>query len=160
LIESWGEFFASATYFWDFVSLWVLFGVSMILTRIATDSISRVKVRFLKAADRAGSAIVAALIGWVMVCFVLATLHTAPLAPKFLFGGFDPSRRMLMVGPDRQWLGFVQHASKGPFARSEKVVFDENNQFMIKYNNRRGSLENQRTEKNAFRAAAGDAPKR
>jgi hypothetical protein len=159
-IETWGEFFESATYFWDFISLWVLFGMSMILMRVGTDWISRVKVRFLKAADRAGSAVFATLIGWVMVCFVMATLHTAPLAPNFLFGGFDPSRRMLLVGPDRQWLGFVQHASKGPFARSEKVVFDENNQFMIKYNNRRGSLEKMRTEKASLRAGAGDAPKR
>jgi uncharacterized membrane protein required for colicin V production len=159
-IETWGEFFESATYFWDFISLWVLFGLSMIVLRLATDSISRVKVRFLKVADRAGSAILAIIIGWVMVCFVMATLHAAPLCPNFLFGGFDPSRRMLMVGPDRQWLGFVQHVSKGPFARSEKVVFDENNQFMVKYNNRRGSLEKMRTEKNSLRAASGDAPKR
>jgi hypothetical protein len=67
---------------------------------------------------------------------------------------------MLVLGPDRQWLGFVQHASKGPFARGEKVVFDENNQFMVKYNNRRGSLETHLEEKKAFRVSSGDAPKR
>ncbi len=159
-IEGRGEWFAAATYFWDFISLWVLFGVSMIVMRVATDSISRVRVRFLKVVDRVGSGFFATCVGWVMVCFVMATLHTAPLAANFLFGGFDPSRRMLLVGPDRQWLGFVQHVSKGPFARSEKVVFDENNQFMIKYNNRRGGLEKQVEEKKAFRAASGDAPKR
>lgn len=159
-IETWGEWFASATYFWDFISLWILFGVSMIVMRLATDSISRVKVRFLKVVDRAGSAFFATLVGWVMVCFVMATLHTAPLAARFLFGGFDPSRRMLVLGPDRQWLGFVQGASKGPFARGEKVVFDEDSQFMAKYNNRRGSLEKQLEDKKAFRAGSGDAPKR
>lgn len=159
-IETWGDWFASATYFWDFISLWALFGVSMIVMRVATDSISRVKVRFLKVVDRTGSALFAALVGWVMVCFVMATLHTAPLAARFLFGGFDPSRRMLVVGPDRQWLGFVQHASKGPFARSEKRVFDQNNQFMVTYNNRRGSLEKHVEEKKSFRVGEGEAPKR
>ncbi len=161
-LEGLNEWFASITYFLDFLALWVLFVVSMILMRIGTDMISRVKVRFLKVADRAGSAFFAFCVGWVMVCFVMATLHTAPLAPNFLFGGFDPSRRMLMgLGPDRQWLGFVQHVSKGPFARSEPAVFDADNQFMAKYNNRRGALEKYRTEdKKALRVSAGDAPKR
>jgi len=160
LIEGFGEWFASATYFWDFLSLWLVFGVSMIVMRLATDMISRVKVRFLKVVDRAGSAFLAACIGWIMVCFVLTTLHTAPLAAKFLWGGFDPSRRMLLVGPDRQWLGFVQHVSKGAFAKSEPLVFDADNQFMARYNNRRGALEKNVEEKKAFRVAAGDAPKR
>lgn len=160
LIEGWGEWFASATYFWDFLSLWILFAVTMIVMRLATDMISRVKVKFLKVVDRAGGALFAACVGWVMVCFVMATLHTAPLAQNFLFGGFDPSRRMLLVGPDRMWLGFVQHVSKGSLARSEPAVFDPDNQFMNKYNDRRGALEKQVTEKMSFRAAAGDAPKR
>lgn len=160
LIEGWGEWFASATYFWDFLSLWILFAVTMIVMRVATDMISRVKVKFLKVVDRAGGALFAACVGWVMVCFVMATLHTAPLAQNFLFGGFDPSRRMLLVGPDRMWLGFVQHVSKGSLARSEPAVFDPDNQFMNKYSNRRGALEKQVTEKMSFRAAAGDAPKR
>lgn len=160
LIEGWGEWFASATYFWDFLSLWILFAVTMIVMRLATDMISRVKVKFLKVVDRAGGAFFAACVGWVMVCFVMATLHTAPLAANFLFGGFDPSRRMLLVGPDRMWLGFVQHVSKGSLARSEPSVFDADNQFMSKYNNRRGALEKQAAEKKAFRAAAGEAPKR
>jgi hypothetical protein len=160
-LEGLSEWFGSITYFLDFLSLWILFGVSMILMRVGTDLVSRVKVRFLKAADRAGSAVLAACVGWVMVCFVMTTLHTAPLAPNFLWGGFDPSRRMVMgLAPDRQWLSFVQHVSKGPFARSEPLAFDADNQFMIKYNNRRGALETQRTEKKAFRAGAGDAPKR
>jgi len=156
-IEGWGEWFASATYFWDFLSLWIVFAVSMIVMRLATDSISRVKVRFLKVVDRAGSAFFAACVGGVLLSFVMTTLHTAPLAANFLFGGFDPSRRMLLVGPDRQWLGFVQHASKGAFARSEPVVFDADNQFMARYNNRRGTLEKYVAEKKAFRVASGDA---
>ncbi len=160
-LEGLNDWFASITYYLDFLSLWILFGVSMLVMRIATDMISRVKVRFLKVVDRVGSTFFALCVGWIMVCFIMATLHTAPLAPNFLWGGFDPSRKMMMgLAPDRQWLGFVQYASKGPFARSEPVAFDADNQFMAKYNNRRGALEEQRKEKKAFRTASGDAPKR
>jgi len=66
------------------------------------------------------------------------------------------------LAPDRQWLSFVQQVSKGPLARSEPVPFggDPKKEFMVTYNNRRGALETQRTEKKAFRVAAGEAPKR
>jgi len=157
LIEGFGEWFASATYFWDFLSLWIVFGVSMIVMRLATEAISRVRVKFLKVVDRAGSVFFAACVGGVLLSFVMATLHTAPLAQKFLFEGFDPSRRMLLVGPDWQWLGFMQHVSKGAFARSEPVVFDADKQFVNKYSSRRGTLEKYVEEKKAFRVASSDA---
>ena len=92
----------SFTYFWDFVALWGLFCAAMVVMRVATDLISRVKVRFLKIVDRVGSAVFALAVGWVMVCFVTMTLHTAPLAKEFLWGGFDPSQKMFLgLAPDR-----------------------------------------------------------
>jgi len=160
-LEGLGDFFASCTYFWDYISLWVVFAVSLIVMRVLTNMISRVKVRFLKIVDQVGSVFFGACVGWVMVCFIMTTLHTAPLAKNFMGGGFDTSRRMVLgLGPDRQWLGFTQQVSKGSFAWPEPSVFDADNQFMARYNNRRGALENYRQEKMAFRVAAGDAPKR
>jgi uncharacterized membrane protein required for colicin V production len=151
----------SFTYFWDFIALWGLFCVAMVVMRVATDLISRVKVRFLKIVDRVGGAVFAVLVGWAMVCFVTMTLHTAPLAKGFLFGGFDPSRKMFFgLAPDRQWLSFVQHVSKGPFSWSEPKVFDPSNEFMVTYNNRRAALDKQREEKKAFLVKSGEAPKR
>ena len=151
----------SYTYFWDFIAIWGLFCATMVVMRAATDLISRVKVRFLNIVDRVGSVVFAVAVGWVMVCFITMTLHTAPLARNFLWGGFDPSKRMLMgLAPDRQWLAFVQHVSQGPFSWSEPKVFDPNNEFLAKYNNRRGALEKQREEKKSFRAQSGEAPKR
>jgi uncharacterized membrane protein required for colicin V production len=160
-LEGMGDWFASITYFLDFLTLWMLFGVTILVMRIATDMISPVKVRFLKVVDRAGGAFFGFCVGWVMVCFILTTLHAAPLGPVSFGGGFDPSKKMFLgLGPDRQWLGFVQYESKGPLACSEPAVFDANNKFMEIYNNRRGALETQRTEKKAFRVGSGEAPKR
>lgn len=141
----------SYTYVWDFLVLWGLFGIFMIVFRVGTDLLSRVKVRFLKIVDRIGSAVLACWIGWVMVCFTTMTLHTAPLARNFLFEGFQPEQRMFVMGlaPDRQWLGFVQKMSRGAFCRSateqqqksEKYVFDPKGEFMPKYTTRRSNLE-------------------
>ena len=74
------------TYFWDFIALWGLFALFMVILRMLTDTISKVKVRFLSIADRIGSGLFAAWVGCVMVCFTLMTLHTAPLARNFMFG--------------------------------------------------------------------------
>jgi hypothetical protein len=140
----------SYTYVWDFLALWFLFALFSILLRILTDQISKVQVKFLKIADQIGSTIFALWIGWVMVCFTMMTLHTAPLARSFLFGGFKCEQKMLLgFAPDRQWLGFVQKQSKGAFAQpatpeeweKETYVFDRQADFMPKYATRRANLE-------------------
>jgi hypothetical protein len=141
---------SSYTYYWDFLALWLLFVVFSLILRVATDQVSRVKVRFLKVADQIGSWVFAVWIGWVMVCFTMMTLHTAPLARNFLFGGFQPEQRMLLgFAPDRQWLGFVQKESLGAFSCSatpeewekEKYMFDPNANFMPTYASRRSAIE-------------------
>ena len=105
----------------DFLSLWVLFAVSMIVLRGITDTVCKVKVRFLKIADQIGSVVFACLVAWVMVSFATFTMHTAPLSKNFLFGGFQSqSRMMLGLAPDRAWLSFARSVSKGvvlPIAR-------------------------------------------
>lgn len=156
----------SYSYYLDFLSLWGLFGVCMVIFRLATDMLSRVKLRFLKIADTAGSIVFAAWIGWVMVCFSAFTMHTAPLARNFLFGGFNPEARMFLgLAPDRQWLGFAQKMSRGTFSRTVSeddlqkavygteadpnsreqslAVFDRNADFIPKYATRRAKLEAQ-----------------
>jgi uncharacterized membrane protein required for colicin V production len=131
----------------DFLAMWALFVLFMVIFRTLTDLASRVKVRFLKMVDRIGGVVFAAWIGWVMVCFTLTTLHTAPLAKNFLFGGFQPKEAMFlgMMAPDQQWLGFTQKMSRGSFCRSapegeaDKYVF--NRPFVEDYENRRAELE-------------------
>jgi hypothetical protein len=153
----------SYTYVCDFLAVWLLFALFMVVFRLLTDTISRVKVRFLGLADRIGSVFFAVLVGWVMMCFTGMTLHTAPLARSFM-GGYSPESRMFLgLAPDRQWLAFVQRVSLGQFSRGmseedrkknlygqregdkdwEKKlrVFDRNSEFLPKYATRRARLE-------------------
>lgn len=174
-LEGMGDWFASFTYLWDFLALWGLFGVFMILFRLVTNHLSRVKVRFLKIADHIGSAFFAAWIGWVMVCFSMFSLHTAPLARKFMSGAFQAEKRMFMgLAPDRQWLGFVQKVSRGQFCRAadeedlrelpkqwkqwkaqwtgdKTRTFDPCSEFMPKYATRRANLEAYNNQHKAIR---------
>jgi uncharacterized membrane protein required for colicin V production len=150
------------TYVWDFLALWLLFALFTVILRLLTDQVSRVQVRFLKLADQIGSTIFSLWIGWVLVCFTMLTLHTAPLSQNFLYGGFTPREHMLLgFAPDRQWLGFVQSQSMGAFSQpatpeeseKEKYVFDPNADFMPKYSARRAALESQVATKGTLRTA-------
>jgi hypothetical protein len=146
---------------WDFVALWGLFALFMLVFRAATDVLSPVKVRFLSLADQIGSAVLAIWIGWVVVCFTATTLHTAPLAREYLFGSFRPeSRAASSWSPEVMWLGFVQQASLGQFRRSataqeekDKYTFDPHGEFMPKYATRRANLEAQMQATGSLRAA-------
>jgi len=147
-------------YLLDFLSMWFVFALSVTVLRVVTEQLSKVKVRFMKIADQIGSVVLACWVGWVMVCFTAATLHTAPLAKNFMFGGFQPEERMLKgLAPDRQWLGFTQQISLGAFKRSdterdvnERYAFDSKSEFMPKYNARRSDLENLVTKTGEVRA--------
>lgn len=140
----------SYSYFWDFIALWALFGVFSLIFRQLTDRLSRVKVKFLKVADQIGSGVLSIWIGWVMVCFLMVTLHTAPLAKNCLFESFQPEQQMFLgFAPDRLLLGFMQKLSQGPYdlsvsevdRKAEKTVFDPHGEFLPKYATRRAMLE-------------------
>ena len=130
----------------DFVCLWSTFIVSMLVLRIATDRISQVQVRFLKIAEQFGSPGVALLAAMVVVSFTVTTFHTAPLGTTFMWGGFDPERRMVLgTAPDRAWLSFTHQVSAGSLHRLDveegAQVFDPNHQFIETYRDRRQALE-------------------
>ncbi len=161
-IQGQGDWFTSATYLWDFLALWGLFVIFMVVFRTFTDMLSRVKVRFVKVADTAGGVVFSVWIGWVMVCFTMFSLHTAPLARVCLRDNFKPENTMLMLGPDRQWAAFVQKVSRGTFSRTansqelakrvydvrpgedeseaKSCVFDRNGKLFLTYATRRARL--------------------
>jgi hypothetical protein len=117
----------SCTFFWDFLSLWLLFAGIMAVLRLLTDQASKFRVRFPTIFDRVGSWALASCIGWVMVCFSFMTLHTAPLPRNFLYGAFQPEQRMVLgLAPDRMWLGFARYESWGPFCggATREDIFD------------------------------------
>jgi hypothetical protein len=131
---------ASYTYFWDFLSLWLIFAVAMGAMRSVTDLLSRVKVKFRKPVDQAGGIIMACVVGMVMVSFTMASLHTAPLARKFLSDNFDPESPIAM-SPDRQWLKFFGMESRGSFYGGRRFPFGRTADFVTRYANRRANWE-------------------
>jgi uncharacterized membrane protein required for colicin V production len=138
------SYLSSFTFAWDFLALWGVFAVCILVMRELTDRISTVKVRFLNMADQFGGIFFAACIGWVLICFTAMSLHTAPLARNFFFGSFKPEQRLLMgLAPDRQWLGFAQQVSRGQFCRSPARVFDEKSEFPLRYATRRAKVQTQ-----------------
>ena len=82
------EYFPSFTYWLDFLSLWGVFTLSYAVIRELTDRLSRTRVRFKKPIEQFGRIGVAALTGWIVVCFFLFSLHTAPLVRKSFGGAF------------------------------------------------------------------------
>ncbi len=153
----------SYSYLWDFLALWGLFVVFLALFRAATDTISRVQVKFLKLADQIGSVLCSAWIGWVLIAFTAFSLHTAPLGREFLGGSFVPEERVEKGGAELYWLGFMQRVSRGQFCRGlsesevaantyasqqeerpgeeDLAVFDRTGELLPKYATRRARLQ-------------------
>ena len=153
----------SYAYLWDFLTLWALFALFLIVFRAATDTISRVKVRFLALADRIGSVVFSAWIAWVLISFTAFSLHLAPLGREFLGGSFNPEQRVAGNSAELYWLGFMQNVSRGTFCRglseaevasneyasqqaqlpdeADLAVFDRTGELLPKYATRRARLE-------------------
>jgi hypothetical protein len=138
----------SWAYVWDFLAIWLIFGIAISVLRTITDYMSQIKVRFFVPVEKAGGIVMALWASWIMVCFTTMTLHTAPLARNFLDGSFapTPTAKMLWLGPDQVWLGWVHRESKGPLSRLGKPApFDAGGEFILKYGNRREEFEKQLT---------------
>jgi hypothetical protein len=137
----------SYTYFWDFLSIWMIFSFAFLVLRTATDGFSKTRVRFRLPVETFGSPIAAALTGWVVVSVFLFSLHTAPL-PRNSFGGAfqkTPTSSNFPLSPDRLWLGFLQSRSEGVLATAEKNVFDPNSEFILRYGERRERFSQEKT---------------
>jgi hypothetical protein len=133
------------TYVWDFLALWAVFAAVLVVLRLATDTISHVKVRFKMPVEMIGGIFFALWIGWIMVCFTTFSLHMAPLARNSFGGAFQetPESEMFFgLAPDRKWLAFVHTMSDdGSLARGEKNVFDPQTDFILRYGARRAAFE-------------------
>lgn len=138
----------SYTYVIDFLSMWFIFFLSYILLRMATDLLSQTRVKFKMPIEQTGRIVSPIVIGWIMVCFTLATMHTAPLARTAVRGSFQAepmSNNFLGLAPDRMWLGYVQHRSKNALSNSPLVVFDANGEYIFKYGARRERFSKEQT---------------
>lgn len=129
-------------YLLDFVALWGLFTVLLLLFREIADRVSRTRVRFRRPVEMFGAPLVAAVAAWVTVCFTAASLHTAAV-PRDIVQP-DPEATMFFgLEPDRRWLAWVRGATRrGPFAVAGRA-FDPDADFILRYATRRRELESQ-----------------
>ncbi len=140
-VEGMSDMMATFKYLTDFICLWLLFGIAMLLLRGLTDYASKVKVRFHTIVERVGSGILSCCVAAIMVSFITMTMHTAPLADEFLWEGFQSDKAMIMgLAPDRKWLGFSRTVSRGAFSRSPAKPLDPRH-FRGQYKLRRIEIE-------------------
>jgi hypothetical protein len=133
---------ASYDYLLDFIALWGLFAVTLLVLREVSDRVSRRKVRFRKPVEMFGCPVVAAVAAWIMVCFTAASLHTAAV-PRDLIQATPEATMFFGLEPDRRWLQWVRGStSSGPFAVA-KNAFDPDADFILRYATRRHMLEEQ-----------------
>src|SRR5262245_827740 len=111
---------ASFTFLLDFLVLWFLFALVFGILRARTDTLSQTRVAFELPVEMAGRSILAAVCGWIFVCFVAFSLHLAPLNSENPLGAWSTPKAptMIAVSPDRLWLGFVYSRSVGAFSNS------------------------------------------
>ncbi len=104
------------TYWLDFVCIWVLFTVTMLICRLVAAMASGTRMRFKNPIDPVGGPLVGLIAAWVLAAFVTATLYTSPM-PADAFGGkllHDDSEVVsasALTSPDLGWLRFVEHMS-------------------------------------------------
>ncbi|MBU6308721.1 MAG: hypothetical protein KJS77_03160 [Planctomycetes bacterium] len=133
---------SSYDYLLDFLCIWGLFAIILLVLRETSDRVSRTKVRFRKPVELFGCPVVAAAAAWIVVCFTAATLHTAAV-PRDLIQATPEARMFFGLAPDRCWLQWVRGSTlHGPFARPEHA-FDKQADFIVRYATRRKQLESQ-----------------
>jgi hypothetical protein len=109
-----GEF----TYVLDFVLVWVLFVVVMVILRSLTKAASTTRMRFRHPIDPVGGPLVGLIAAWTLAGFVTATLHMAPLSKEafgsaFVYSSSEDMQKPTLMNPHLAWLKFVQRVSKG-----------------------------------------------
>ena len=115
LVDEWldGEF----TYVLDFLMIWAVFVVAMIVTRLLSDRLSRTRLRLKHPLDAIGGPVVALIGAFVMSSFVAATLYTAPLAKDTMGGKLaiepaDVGQASALTAPEMYWLRRVEQLGK------------------------------------------------
>lgn len=103
------------TYWLDFVVIWALFVVTMLVTRAVTGAASRTRMRFKNPIDPVGGPLVGLIAGWVLAAFVMATLHTSPM-PRDAFSdglvkGDQFATATTFASPDAAWLRFMERVA-------------------------------------------------
>jgi Colicin V production protein len=89
-----------------FLSLWILFFVVTAIARGATDTLSRIKLKFDIWTEMTGRTVMSMLVGLLFISFVSFTLKFAPI-PPFFFN----NQQTAAIGPEIVWEKAAQYWS-------------------------------------------------
>ena len=103
--------------FSDFVAIWLLFGITFMVLRGLTDFLTNTRMKFDLITEMVGRSLLSIWIAGAFVCFTMFTLHLAPLPPDSFQSSVTD--RVMGIGPDRQWMAFIQSRSRGALAESQ-----------------------------------------
>jgi Colicin V production protein len=100
------------TYLLDFIVIWFLYAVTMVICRTITVAASKTRMRFKYPIDPIGGPVLGFLAAWVLASLVMATLHAAPMGKDAFGGGLvkpaDVESASAFTSPDAAWLRFVE----------------------------------------------------
>jgi uncharacterized membrane protein required for colicin V production len=113
------------TYVLDFVVIWFLYAVTMVICRSVMGAASKTRMRFKHPIDPVGGPLVALVAAWVLASIVMASLHTSPMG-KDAFGGAlvkpaDVASASAFTSPDAAWLRFFERISNAEALGSEST---------------------------------------
>jgi hypothetical protein len=134
----------------DFIVLCVLFGVALLLLRLAHQYLAPEMTEQHGALQHFGAGAVGLLTGYFVAGFLACAMQTLPLDERFL--DFEPrsaneSGVRSMLPPDRVWLALLRNASQSPLGWKEDkieggpVVFDREGTFELRYLRHRRTTE-------------------
>lgn len=134
----------------DFLVLCILFGVSLLLLRLAHQYLVPEMIDQHGALQHFGAAAVGLITGYFVAGFLTCAMQTLPLDERFL--DFEPrtateSGARSLFPPDRVWLALMRNSSQSPFGWKEDrieggpVVFDREGTFELRYLRHRRTTE-------------------
>lgn len=101
---------SSFTYLLDFLFVWTVYTVAfLVLYRVMSGALSKTRMRFKNPIDSVGGPLMAGVAGWIMMCFVAATLHMSPFGKDAFGGVFTGSSRAPITNPDVMWLNIAEN---------------------------------------------------
>ncbi|SRR5712692_2806084 len=121
----------------DAICLTALFGVSFALLRLATNTLSRAMIDFHPVAQLAGGAFFGLATGYLLAGFLVCIFQTLPWHENFW--GYEPNWQANQSGldavlpPDRVWLSMMHRAGEAGFSRGDRLTFDPQATFVIRY---------------------------
>ncbi len=109
------------TYLVDFVAIWMLFVVCFAALRLVTDFLTQYQLRMNIWLEYALRTILAFWLGAGFVCFTFFTFHLAPFPPGKPV--VNKTKKLYGIGPDQQWMAFIQSRSRGALSQSKEGLF-------------------------------------